>query len=347
MKYEDSEKVLSQIKKEKKIPPIVVLLSDDSYQCDIFFSTYKQIAESTSSNIDIITINGLEGSASQFHAELTTIPLFSSDRFIIIRHADTLLKNIMANTVVFKYFERDLINIPSCNRLLLQFDDTFPKGFDFLKKIAIVSETRILYEKDLYALIERKVESWNKKIDYPTIQLLIEKCSGDSKQVLKKLDQIVLYTMQKERITKEDIQLFCADLEGDLYFTILDYIAEKKISRCLQKINQHKFLDGSVLMPGIIKIFTDAFRYSSLRKIGADNDTIRKSLGLDTQNFIAKKNEARIHSTVKNYPYETLKYIFNALHALDQQFKMEPPIKHKTLLILFISSLSMSNNRTS
>ena len=340
MKYEDSEKILSQIKKEQKIPQIIILISTDIYQSDIFFTEYKKYIHTLYDGVEIISLNGLEATSSQFHAELTTIPLFSANRFLLIRHSDTLFKNIITNNVIFKYFERDFKQIPTCTRILIHIESDLSKSYDFLKNISTIVETRVLYEKDIFALIERKAQDIGKEIHRDTINLLINKCAFDSKQILKTFDQIALYSMQSKIITKDDINMICLDIEGDLYFSILDSIAEKKINRCLQKINQHKFTDASLLLPGIIKIFTDAFRYNIFKNLNLDVQLIRKKMGWDTgQVFINKKNESRLLSTIKFYSLSNINIILKKLKDLDKQIKMEAPNKHKTLLIMFITSL--------
>ena len=291
---------------------------------------------------DLVALNGLEPDASQFHTELCTIPLFDSKRILVVRHADALFKLIHSNATLFKYFERDLKQIPETTHLLLQFDSTsFPAGFSFLENIAeIIYKTKPLYKKDILGYLKKKAKILEYTIDEGVIELLIEKCAWDSKNSMRMFDLLVLYAKKDQRITHDMVNKFCHDLEGDLYFEILDHLSEKRLDKCIHKINQHKIIDGNQLFFGFVKIFTDSFRYMQFKNISISIQDIYKQLEFNTMGqYILKKTEQRIQTMIRSYSDKEIKLILNKLLELDKRLKSESSEKHRTLLIMFVNSI--------
>ncbi|MDH5716620.1 MAG: hypothetical protein OEZ22_03165 [Spirochaetia bacterium] len=322
---------------------VFLLYSHDHLVVEEVYGFIHKTLSEKEPNIENVTLNGLETDASIFHAELSTIPMFQNCRVLFIRHADTILKKIDANKTILSYFLRDFKNLPDTTKLILQIDDKkIPASLKTLEENTLIYKTDDIREKDLPFFLKSRSQIMGYSIDDIALKILIEKCAWDYSQAIQALDRLFTYAVHEKKISTEDVHEVCHDMEGDVYFMILDSLSERKIKQCVKLLIHHKLNYGDFIVQGIIKLFTNALRYSYLRNNNnLSTNEIFKRLEIKTNHaFILKKNENQFQKLLSKYNAKEISDILEKLFELDKRFKENTRLEEqKTFLITFAASL--------
>ncbi len=347
--FDDLNVLELRLSSKNKIPHKLIYLGSENHLYERLIKQYKEIIHAENSLLEKISLNGLEVSPSQFYTELFTVPLFFSNRIVIVRHADSLFKNIEINSTILKHFNKKFNHLPKSIFCFLQFDSSsLPKNFSKLKESDVIFKPNLPKGHNIILYYIKEAKKMGYEIDKEALELLLSKCAFDFHKTHQALKQLTLYllpqcnqkTLNKNKITLEMIEDFCEKSEGNFYFQLLDQIAEKRISDCIQKFNQHKFNDGTDLSISFTKLFIDAYRYQYFIKLGISHSEILIRLGIKKAHpFMIKKNEQRYQKLLQNYQEKSYPFILKALSKLDKILKIEPKEKHRNSLIMFIASL--------
>ncbi len=335
--FTDLKELVSALSKAGNVPGIIVY-SDDHYPVEETYRAYQKYLKKKFPHTEEIHINGREDQMENFHAELSTIPLFGEARYIWVRHADTIFDKIKANKKVLSRFVEDLSRIPETTPLLIHLDEKkLPADFKFLEEKFLVFTPAPLREKDVVAYIQRRSETAGYTMEKAAAGLLADICHQSQKYINEALNRLYLYKIAEKTITEDDVAMAALDIDGNYYFAILDLIAEKKISKALHHAISQSDGDSTMMFTGIVKLFTDTYRYMMLRKnqVASVMDIIEDS----NSAWMKKKSEERIQKVIRNYGYSGLEKIILSFPELDHQRKANPKLESHTL-INFIHSLN-------
>jgi len=345
-KIEELEKVINS----KNRPQILFLYVKDFNISEDIHNLWKAALEKEGPNLEVINLNGLETDAAVFHAELCTIPMFETNRLLYVRHANALLKKIDANKNVLAYFIRDFSNLAASTYLLMQFDEKkIPSSLKFAEEKSLIFEEETVREWDYPRVLKKRVSDLGYTIEDKALELLIEKSAWNYKQAVSALDKLFTYTLHEKNISVNDVQEICYDMQGDLFFSITDALAERKINQCVNLLRHHKLDYGATLTSGIIKLFTNAYRYYYMKqKIGLNSLEILKRLEIKTNHaYQVKKTESRFEKLTSKYTILELREILEKLFDLDKRIKENTKIAdQKDIIIMFVLSLEKKESYT-
>ena len=348
--FDDPDRLEARLlSSQKALPKTLIFLGTGSHLHEKLMGAYKKSIQKQKISFETISMNGLEATPQEFYSELFTVPLFASGRMIILRHADVLLKKIEeSDSKFFEHFERGFQNWPELVFAFLQFDSqALSKKFNFLKKWGITFKGSVPKGRNMVRHFITKADQLNYQMNEKTAEAFLTKCAWDHQKAESAFDQLTLHLFpsheqgsEKKEITLEMVEAFCCELEGDFYFELLDGIAEKRLRTCIEKLNQHRFSDGNELLGGLIRLFTDSYRYHEFKKQNLPQSEILERLNMKTAHpFMAQKSEQRYRRVIQNYSERGMAYIFSKLAQLDKMLKVEPKEKHLVVLTMFIASL--------
>ncbi len=325
----------------KSKPQVILGFTHSASTADEIFSVLQQ-SFAGSEPVEEIKINGLEADTSAFHAEMSTIPMFFGLRILFVRHADNLLKKIDSDPTVRAYFERDLPNIPDTTFLLLQFDgDKIPAKVKFFENNALLFQEKKLKETNLPEYLFQKARQTGFQVSFEAMSLLAEKSAFDANQAVAGLNRLMLYNLREKKISEEDVQEICTSMEGDLIFSIVDNMAERKISKAVQRMQQQKIKDEKMVLGIWAKFFSELFRFRTYQSLGYSGEELHRLSGLkSTSSFFFQKNEQRMRTAMKMYSPEENRKVLYSLLKLDRRLKetSDSTLK-RTLLLQFLTTL--------
>ncbi len=327
--------------KKNKLPNLLLCFSNDFDIYSEIFTYYARQLQSLNGNTDIIKLNGMETSLSHFFSCISTPSLFSNYYLVGGRHIDYLMNLIEAEKSYLLTFKNYIANMHKNLYLILQFDaKKLTKQLQFLDDFGLSVGFKKMYEKDTLSFLHTKIKNLDIKSEQGVLELLMELCAMNNQSIQQIIDQIILYIGEKKHITRDTVHLFCRDVKGDLYFSILDLVAQKNISKCLTKISQHQFTDARQIVAGIAQLFVNAYQYFYLEKASSRTDEIDHVLGMNlSSKFIVQKNKERLKGLLFHYPIQNFSKIFYELHKLDNRVRSEPSAKHISFLVSFLAHL--------
>lgn len=337
-KFSDIKEILKIFSKPDGIPGLIAYTRDHYYVEEIYKAYLKHLKKRFK-DIEEIHINGREDVLESFHAEFSIIPMFNETRYIWVRHSDMLFDKIKDNKKVLSLFLRDLENLSDNVFLYLHFDEKkISKEFKFLEEKFSIFEPIAMKERDAVSYIIMKTETAQFRIDSHTAKVLAELCGSNHKFITEALNRLFLYKIVEKEIKEEDVILAALDIEGNYYFAILDYLSEKKTQKAIQKILSQNRKDMTIIFSGIMKLFTDAYRYTMLKKINISNkmNMIEES----SSAWMMRKSEERIQKVLQNYSFFQIEKIIHSFPELDQKRKSNAGLESHAL-IHFIYSLNL------
>ena len=343
--YQSEEDFLKALRASgEEIPRLIIFLGMEHHIYEPLIKEYEESIRLNSSSFDMISLNGLEVTPEEFHGELFTSSLFSANKLVVLKHGESLLDKVKNHkeSAMMKNYSHDLKAMShSSTFFFLQMDTTsIPSDFAFLKKIGVQIKLKVLYGRSILNYFKEKAKNLNTQIGPQALEELMEKTAWDFKNALRIFDQLVLYSRNEKELTRQMIASFCEQLEGNLYFEILDNTAQKNIPRTIRKITQHKFDNALQLLDAFNKLFSDSYRFIKYKKLELDRQSIRERLGLsEATSYVTKKSEERFQIMLRNYPEASFPAIFQKLIQLDERLKTESKEKHQSLLIMFVGSL--------
>ena len=339
--YEDVEGFKRALQTNEAPPQMVVFLGQEHQLYEDLIHIYKNTIEAFKPPLDTLYLNGLEADAQELHAELFTVPLFSSSRLVVLKHAETLFKKIQSDVIVKEHFEKDIKKLPLSTFIFIQLDSNLlPQGLLYFKDIGILIKPKTLWGNNILNYFTQKASSLNFILSTDAINMLMKKCAWNFPNAVKTFDQLLLYCQKEKKITVEAVEEVCDDLENNLFFDVIDHISERKITKSIEKLNHHRYNDGIQFLAGFSKLFSDAYRFKSYSLMGSSSSIIYEKLGIrDGHPYIVKKNKQRIKNVLENYSETSFLRIFKRLVELDEQLKTESKEKGKTLLVMFVAFL--------
>lgn len=327
----------------KKSPPVVIVYSSDHIVSEELYAHYLKKLSAENPDIEKINLNGLEADAAVFHAEISTIPMFSTGRLIWLRHADGIIKKLTAGKTVTANILRDFANMPADTFLMMQFDEKkLPAALGDMKKNALIYEEKKLRERDLPAFIHTRAASMGFELEEGAAILLAEKCAYDQNQVTNSLNRLFTLALSEKIITKADIKGALDDMQGDLHFSLIDDIAAGNSSAAVSKFLQLKMVDPLMTCGGWIRVFTDALGYHHLRSGGVSAREAHELLDLKvSHDWLFKKREKQFSSLLNHYRPAGLLKVLDRLKKLDADLKENNSLQiQKSLMVMFLSELT-------
>lgn len=156
-----------------------------------------------------------------------TLPFFSERRLILIQNSGLFKsQNDLADYIKklpdYCYFLFVESEVDKRNRL-----------YKAVKDVGVISEMNGMDEKNLQLWIVQLLNKSQKKITKDTLTYFMNKSGTDMEGMVQEIEKLVCYAMDKDVITKEDIDAVCITQVSNQIFMMIDAIAMKKQQQAL------------------------------------------------------------------------------------------------------------------
>lgn len=262
--------------------------------------------------------------------DLDTYSLFGDKKVITIKNL-FLEKSEKDIQRLLKYIDHQ-----SENNLLFIPTDKVDSRLSLSKKLMKNKNiTYIKKEVDLTKYIKEKLNTY--QIDFPSINLLIEKCQEDITRIDSECEKLMIYKLDSKEITKEDIELLVVKKlkdSSEVLFSLTNALLErnkKKSLKIYKELEEYNLDINSIigLLASQLKLIS---QIKVLKMDGLKNTEIQEKLKLKSLYQIKKLSE---------YTTYSLNQIGNMIHLLsDLDVKIKSGrISVEHALILFIVGL--------
>jgi len=213
---------------------------------------------------------------------LNTMPFLSKKRLVILKQADDLPKPAKESVVLYLRAPKE------STILIIETSSSVIKG-DFLlqaSKLAKLYYFRRLTDASIGAWLTKKAAQARKKISYDAIKMLKEDLPNDLRMLSSNLENIILYTGDRQLITRQDVEKVIGISPSHTAFDLIDSIENrdaKKALRIFSSLKRDKKRETELL--GLLSWNTRMLlRTKELSNVKNASD-MRRDIGLNPRSF--------------------------------------------------------------
>lgn len=156
-----------------------------------------------------------------------TMPFFSERRLILIQNSGLFkssndLADYIKSMPDYCYFIFVESEVDKRNRL-----------YKAVKDIGVISEMNGMDERNIQLWVTQLLKQSNKKITQDTLSYFLNKSGTDMEGMAQEIEKLVCYAMDKDVITREDIDAVCITQVSNQIFLMIDAIAGKDQKKAL------------------------------------------------------------------------------------------------------------------
>jgi len=260
--------------------------------------------------------------------------LFDDKKIIIISRVTSKLFEIIKELISREIFNKKIIFNSSAldkkSKIRLMFEKD-----EKLVCVAFYQDNNVT----LYKMITEFFRGNKISISNENINLIIEKCSGDRKNVQNEMNKILNFSFKKNKITREEILKLINSYEDENYFELVDNCLSKNHKTVCRIINNKTFnnKDSILLIRSFLSRLKRLIELKKLySKLGNSRDTV--------DNFkpsIFWKDKELVQKQVEIWSIEKVYKLLDEINTLEINFKKHSNLTNNIILDFLLNT---SNN---
>lgn len=245
-------------------------------------------------NIDIISYSLLDTDIEKIIQDASSISLFDQPKMIIVKdpfflkskkkennEEDLSLKEEMKLESFLHYLEHPNPDVQFILVLEAETLDERKKVVKEIRKKAHVEEFKKKTNDELYQFIKQRIQTNKKKISREAIHELILKTTGNLYIIENEIKKLVLYKLEEEEITKEDVKLVVRKVDTEDIFDLIHALLQHQTAEVLRIY--YELLSYNEEPIKILVLIANQFRLiyqtKALKSEGLKNEEIAQLLG--------------------------------------------------------------------
>ncbi len=293
-----------------QLKPVVIIYGNEPLLKSLILEKIKSLA-------DVKVLWGDEIDYRSFKNEIFSKTLFSIEEFLVVRNFDSLIQKVKKEEVI-----KDLESIKLPNRVFLLVNleklDTEPfKSLSKSENITFVNAVKLSKDAFLKSL-KSKIEKEGKTVSDENLIYLASLLSNNLQIAKNEVEKLLLYTLDKKEITKEDIDNVISPVFEENIFNFLNKFFNKEkealnIFLNLVENSVHPFEIQSLILSYVEK----ALNLKVLMEEGNSLEEAFSKVGIYSQ--IQKITFSKI---LKMYSKEDLVKLISKLYILEIRQKV-------------------------
>lgn len=262
--------------------------------------------------------------------EVNYIDLFNDKKLVIVsnfsfkkikdKDEKELLKyidNMNENIIVFKCIDSSLDERKTLTKKL--------------KEKCKIEEIKKMDYKQLHEYISNMFVQNNKKITYNQVKEILNRCEYNDDFAINESEKLLLYKLNEDTITDEDIENVISKSYDKEMFTLSDAVINKNIKQIYESYNIliKSNIDPVIIIDSLAKQFRTLYQVKVLSKTMNEKD-IAVKLGINT--YVVKK----AYENMNNYNENEIINKLYELSNLDIDIKINGYDKYKVLEMFFL-----------
>ena len=263
--------------------------------------------------------------------------LFANEKIIVINYVTTKLYEILKEITVHEIENKIIILKAGILEKKSRLRQLFEKEKN-LVCIAFYQDNHI----SLYKIANEFFKNQSISISSENINLILEKCSGDRKNLQNELNKILNFCLDKGKITKYEIIKLINFYDDENYFELIDQCLTKNHSKVIKIINNNYFGKNDSII--LIRSFLSRLkRIIELKKLMNKVGDIDQSINMfkppifwKDKEKIAKQME--IWSSTKAYE------LLEKITKLEVKYKKNYDFSNNLIFDLILETSSKTNS---
>lgn len=222
-----SMKVIKEHIKSKNFKQFYLLYGGESYLIKLYRDKLLDAIMGDSDQMNYSRFEGKDINLNEVNDIAQTLPFFSDKRLILMEQsgcfkAQSDLSNILLNapqSTIFIFTEQDV--------------DKRNKAYKLVNSRGNVSEMKGLDDKNLRLFVVSLLKPSQKMITQNVCDYLLDKTGTDMDNIINEVDKLISYTLDRDTITKEDIDAVVTTQITGKIFQMMDAIGLKQQDKAL------------------------------------------------------------------------------------------------------------------
>lgn len=206
-----------------------------------------------------------------------TMPFMSEYRLIVIENSGLFKTSDDA-------FADYMKQIPDTTRFVFVEKEIDKRGRLYKAVAAAGRVVEMVHQEDetLKRWIARTLDQDGKRIQENTLEYLLQKTGSDMSNIATELEKLICYTLDKDIVTREDVDEVCTSVITNQIFDMIDCIAERKQKQALDYYKDLLALKEPPMriLYLIARQFNLLLQVKELKAAGHGNATISEKTGI-------------------------------------------------------------------
>ena len=263
--------------------------------------------------------------------------LFESSKIILISRVTSKMYEIIKELTNKKIYNKKIIFISQ----LLEKRSKIRQLFETEEELVCVA----FYQDNissLYKIAYNFFKTNNISISSENINLILEKCSGDRKNLQNEMNKILNFSFKKNKITKDEILKLVSSQEGENYFELIDLCLAMNHFKVINIINNNSFNKNDAII--LIRSFLSRLkRLVELKKIQNKKGNIKEKIDFFKPSIFWKDKEI-VQKQMEFWTLERIYILIEELNTLELKFKRNYELSNNLIFDLIINTSKNTNS---
>ena len=263
--------------------------------------------------------------------------LFESNKIILVSRVTSKMYEIIKELTNKKIYNKKIIFISQ----LLEKRSKIRQLFETEEELVCVA----FYQDNissLYKIAYNFFKTNNISISSENINLILEKCSGDRKNLQNEMNKILNFSFKKNKITKEEILKLVSSQEGENYFELIDLCLAMNHFKVINIINNNSFNKNDAII--LIRSFLSRLkRLVELKKIQNKKGNIKETIDFFKPSIFWKDKEI-VQKQMEFWTLERIYILIEKLNTLELKFKRNYELSNNLIFDLIINTSKNANS---
>ena len=263
--------------------------------------------------------------------------LFESSKIILVSRVTSKMYEIIKELTNKKIYNKKIIFISQ----LLEKRSKIRQLFETEEELVCVA----FYQDNissLYKIAYNFFKTNNISISSENINLILEKCSGDRKNLQNEMNKILNFSFKKNKITKEEILKLVSSQEGENYFELIDLCLAMNHFKVINIINNNSFNKNDAII--LIRSFLSRLkRLVELKKIQNKKGNIKETIDFFKPSIFWKDKEI-VQKQMQFWTLERIYILIEELNTLELKFKRNYELSNNLIFDLIINTSKNANS---
>ncbi len=263
--------------------------------------------------------------------------LFESNKIILVSRVTSKMYEIIKELTNKKIYNKKIIFISQ----LLEKRSKIRQLFETEEELVCVA----FYQDNissLYKIAYNFFKTNNISISSENINLILEKCSGDRKNLQNEMNKILNFSFKKNKITKEEILKLVSSQERENYFELIDLCLAMNHFKVINIINNNSFNKNDAII--LIRSFLSRLkRLVELKKIQNKKGNIKETIDFFKPSIFWKDKEI-VQKQMEFWTLERIYILIEELNTLELKFKRNYELSNNLIFDLIINTSKNANS---
>lgn len=232
MKKQDAEKSFVVLKEQLKVGDLkqmYLICGEEQFLKKDYFNRLMKAFGGQDGDMNTNFYDGKGQNVGQIIDQAETLPFLAEKRVICIRESglfksggDALADYLKepCESTVFLFYENDV--------------DERTKLFKQVKDAGHVAQIDHQSENFLKASIAGFMKKEGKRISMVSVDKILEKTGADLNTIRTELEKLVCYSMDRDIVTEEDVDLLCSETLENKVFDLIEAVVRKNAKKSLE-----------------------------------------------------------------------------------------------------------------